>query len=377
MLKGDSFDVVVAGAGPAGAVAALSLARAGVRVGLLDKARFARPKVCGGVLGPGAQQTLDELGLWASIERTCHRVQRVDVSVNARRPASWQGPFWAARRAIFDDILVQAAVGAGARLLESVAVHSPLLTGDDVVQGVRCQRTDGDKGRFEIRATVTILATGACSKTLRRFGVCARTTPSALAMRAHWRAPQADPDRILMAFEDDRAATWAIPLGDDLFNVGAALVVGDDGRVVGDLNRLLERTMERGRVLGDALRGGRPVDRAVGAPMRMALEGARPWKAGLLVAGEALGTTHPLTGQGLWASMESGRLAAMATLGALGTGQGQSLDAYVKLLRRDGWDRPQRWDGSVLGQAGAALRLANGPLRAFPALSRWVMGRFL
>ena len=53
------FDVLVVGAGPAGSVAALVLARAGVRVRLLDRARFPRHKLCGDTLNPGALAILD------------------------------------------------------------------------------------------------------------------------------------------------------------------------------------------------------------------------------------------------------------------------------------------------------------------------------
>ena len=55
-------DVLICGAGPAGAIAALVLARAGARVRLLDRARFPREKLCGDTLNPGA---LAMLGGWA------------------------------------------------------------------------------------------------------------------------------------------------------------------------------------------------------------------------------------------------------------------------------------------------------------------------
>ena len=56
-------DVVIAGAGPAGAIAATVLARAGVRVLVLDRARFPRDKLCGDTLNPGALAILARLGL--------------------------------------------------------------------------------------------------------------------------------------------------------------------------------------------------------------------------------------------------------------------------------------------------------------------------
>src|ERR1700748_2466048 len=57
------FDVVVAGAGPAGSVAALVLARGGARVALVDKASFPRDKACGDLVGPRGVQVLAELGV--------------------------------------------------------------------------------------------------------------------------------------------------------------------------------------------------------------------------------------------------------------------------------------------------------------------------
>ena len=56
-------DVVIAGAGPAGAIAALVLARAGVKVALFDRARFPRPKLCGDSINPGALAILRRLDL--------------------------------------------------------------------------------------------------------------------------------------------------------------------------------------------------------------------------------------------------------------------------------------------------------------------------
>src|SRR5262249_40290799 len=57
------FDAVVVGAGPAGSVAALVLARGGARVALADKASFPRDKACGDLVGPRGVQVLAELGV--------------------------------------------------------------------------------------------------------------------------------------------------------------------------------------------------------------------------------------------------------------------------------------------------------------------------
>ena len=57
------LDVLIAGAGPAGAMAALVLARAGARVVVIDRERFPRDKLCGDTLNPGAVRLLASFGL--------------------------------------------------------------------------------------------------------------------------------------------------------------------------------------------------------------------------------------------------------------------------------------------------------------------------
>src|SRR5690349_10834123 len=61
-------EVLIAGAGPAGAIAALMLARAGVRVLIVDRAKFPRDKICGDTLNPGALRILARHGLRQAID---------------------------------------------------------------------------------------------------------------------------------------------------------------------------------------------------------------------------------------------------------------------------------------------------------------------
>src|SRR5438132_3885802 len=118
-------DVVMVGAGPAGAVAATVLARAGVRVRLIDRAAFPRDKLCGDTVNPGALAALRQLGLNEAIERRGLEVNGMrvtgptGVSIEGRYPAGLTGR--ALVRRDLDWALLEHAIAAGAQVEAGVA----------------------------------------------------------------------------------------------------------------------------------------------------------------------------------------------------------------------------------------------------------------
>src|SRR3954471_20836236 len=90
-------DVLVVGAGPAGAIAATVLARAGARVVLLDRAAFPRDKLCGDTLNPGTLAILRRLGVAGRVDRNGLRVDGMlitgerGVAVSASYPDGLSG----------------------------------------------------------------------------------------------------------------------------------------------------------------------------------------------------------------------------------------------------------------------------------------------
>src|ERR671917_123538 len=75
-------EVLIVGAGPAGAIAALMLARAGVRVLLVDRARFPRDKLCGDTLNPGALRVLERAGLRDRVESVSRPLEGMLITGN-------------------------------------------------------------------------------------------------------------------------------------------------------------------------------------------------------------------------------------------------------------------------------------------------------
>ena len=128
-MSTENVDVLIAGAGPAGTIAATILARAGTRVMVVDRARFPRDKLCGDTLNPGALAVLQRLGLADRVEQ---RGLRLDgMILTGERGVRVQGVYSvypdrrygrAIVRRELDAALLSSAIEAGARFDEGVMV---------------------------------------------------------------------------------------------------------------------------------------------------------------------------------------------------------------------------------------------------------------
>jgi 2-polyprenyl-6-methoxyphenol hydroxylase-like FAD-dependent oxidoreductase len=166
-------DVVIAGAGPAGAIAATLLARAGVHVLVLDRARFPRPKLCGDTINPGTYAILRRLGL----EAVTARAMPIDGMIltgagNVRIEGRYGDACgYSISRTDLDLALVTAAAGAGARIEQETLVDGPIVdtSRGASVAGVIVKGRSGKPLRLPAR--VTIAADGRYSRVARAVGL--------------------------------------------------------------------------------------------------------------------------------------------------------------------------------------------------------------
>jgi menaquinone-9 beta-reductase len=317
-----SCDVLVVGAGPAGSACAQQLARAGFKVLLVDQHEFPRDKVCGDALIPDAHTAFGRLGVHHEVMKLARRASHLGCVGPKGGRVDVPGRLAVLPRLELDDILRRAALRAGARWLAPARYEAPLVDSGDRVERVIGARLKLDGGEMhDVRATWTVLATGAVPQALMAAGVCDRRTPSGVALRGYVRnLAMAGRFKTLDVVWHKALAGgygWIFPCPDGVFNVGVGLAhsheAGDDGReAMSDVNlrELFERFCSVYPPAGELVAGGEKLGPLKGAPLRCSLAGARFSRPGLLVTGEAAGSTYAFTGEGIGKAMETGILAA-------------------------------------------------------------------
>lgn len=305
--------MLVIGAGPAGSAAAQVLAGGGLRVLLADRLPFPRDKVCGDALIPDALQALGELGLHDRVLGRSHVARSVRIYAPDSRYAAITGQCACLPRAELDEILRKAAVDAGATFVAPLRAIAPLET-DGAVRGAVLQDQRA-RDCLEVRAPLTILATGAASDVLKRFGMCLRVRPSATAARCYVRVrPDAAAAYNHLAISYDSEICpgygWIFPGPDHTFNIGIGYVYDGPSPKDRNVRRLLDRFIEVFPPAAALIRGAISTSPLKGAPLRTAMTGARTARPGLLVVGEAAGLTYSFTGEGIGKALQSGILAA-------------------------------------------------------------------
>ena len=309
--------VVIVGAGPAGSAAAITLARGGADVVVIDKATFPRDKCCGDGLTTGALRRLEHLGLDPATMPSWQTVDDVVVrSVSGRVfrfPMPRDRGVYAAvvRRTELDHALVQLARAAGAEVREGVGVAGMARAADG---GVRVSTDDGDV----LDADFVIAADGVWSAVRKLTG--ANDEDGYLgewhAFRQYRKSTTEASRDLWVLFEEDLRPgyAWSFPLADDIVNVGIG-ILRKPGEPTKDLGRRFRDVLARAQfvdVIGESAEESKalawPIPARVEKTALDALDGR------VLFVGDAARATDPMTGEGIGQALETGEYAAMAIL---------------------------------------------------------------
>lgn len=355
-------DVIVAGAGPAGSTAAAVLAQRGLRVILCDRSVFPRDKTCGDGLITDTIQVLKRLGLYEQVSSQAYCGTHLRIVSPGGVHLVCKTPFLVMPRLEFDDVLFAHARQAGAEFRQ-VIVEAPIETNGHVAGIVG--RTASGSSTVELRAPLTVLATGAAAQVLQRFDPTARSVASAMAIRIYGRPARPLPDsHPIIALEKDLLPgyTWAFPTHTGLVNVGVGVISGRGARRSLNLRDRLDRLIEGGGLLGGILGPVKVESEYRGAPLRTGLTGSSFGRPGLAIVGDAAGTTYPISGEGIGKAMESSLLVAElierdVSLPSVGIEYRELLQARYR-ERFVGYQRAEWWM-TLPGVADYVARRAN------------------
>ena len=377
----ESIDVIIAGAGPAGSVAATVLARAGTRVMVVDRARFPRDKFCGDTLNPGALALLQRLGLAGRVEQRGLRIDGMILTgergvrvqaVYAAFPGRRVGRSMIRRE--FDATLLAGAIEAGARFEEGVRVRAPLMHDGSAGPQVRGLLVAGRDGRsLRLPAIVTIAADGRRSAVACSLGLlCHPPSPRRWAVGGYFQSVDGLSSFGEMHVRRDHYVGVA-PVPDGLANV---CFVSGQRRQFSDPRQLLQRVIEGDAQLRDRFARARLVGPlTVMGPL--AVDEGAAGMPGVLLAGDAAGFIDPITGDGIRLAMRGGELAARAALEMLSTNSRNGHEQLAR-WRREEFGRKWRFNrairtlvGSDVGVwvGGVCAAMAPGILRKAIAIA--------
>jgi geranylgeranyl reductase family protein len=347
------LDVIVVGAGPAGACAAIHCARAGLRVGLLDKASFPRDKTCGDAVLPPALAILDELGLLGELRRLPHAARRTLAigGETGRFDVPLPADVIVCRRRDFDNLLFVHASRLAHEVLAPFSV-SGLLMEDGRVRGVRGSAKGG--GEVELRSKLVIGADGANSIVARLQGMQPDEREWLVATREYYAGVDAEALAGLdFNFLDECAPGyfWIFPAGAGITNVGVGVARRSLKEKGLSLRALHARMLAAPRVR-ELLGGAKPVEKLVAWNLPVAMRDRQRHGAGVLLCGDAAGVINPLWGDGIDTAMFSGKLAAEHAARAVAAGAftaddlaGYSEDLWKSLGPRFAFDT--HWRGQL------------------------------
>ncbi len=324
-------DVIIAGAGPAGAICAAYLARAGVDVLLIDKELFPRDKACGDMLREGIVKHIEKLEAVDVLDEKSTCIRKIKLVGSAGSEATVPFECYALPRFELDKLLVDTAKSWGVEVRQGCRLV-------DVIRenGKVCGAIVREKGtEYEIRSQFVIGADGVDSQLVKCLGGVPDEAPDGiwLGVRGHFKGVRLDRNLTKDQYDaggvfgfDDKigpAYFWALPVGRDgvkrgLCNVGV-LVKGRDecdsdgliARLEGWMNsENIKPMFDESEQIG-SWAFGRIAD---------STQLRKPAGEGYLLIGDAAAKVAPLFGDGLSAAADTAKAAADAVEAAFKSG---------------------------------------------------------
>jgi digeranylgeranylglycerophospholipid reductase len=323
------YDVIICGAGTAGATTAFTIAKRGYSVLLIDKKSKEKigDKTCGDALASHHPETLKKLIGLPSIPESIveHSVDGMDlIAPDREHKLRLDGPTirgFSFNRLKLGQWLLSLAEGAGAEVSACTRVKKPLFK-ENVISGVKIRREADDADR-DITARVVVDASGASGLLRRQLPASSHIdrVVSKEDMMVAWRSIYEIPEHtfetpsILEVYWDQNQTpggyTWVFPKSQHRVNIGLGLMTLPDHRGPHDIFDSFVRTnwefMKKQLVTIDSSGGIAPMRRPIDTMV----------DDNFILVGDAACQVNPVHGGGIGPSMLGGALAGITASDAL------------------------------------------------------------
>ena len=323
----NTYDVIIVGAGPAGAAAGLYAARNGLKALMVDKEKFPRDKICGDALSGKSVAVLRELDLLEKTQNLPgahiqsivfsspdHASFRIDLKKTSLKNIP-KG--FVIRRKNFDAFMFNEAKQAVSQTLENFTV-TDLILEDGYVQGIK-GTTKGQEGELSFYSNIVLGADGYKSVVARKLGLYEHDPKHwVVALRCYYKNIADLTDQIELHYVDEviPGYFWIFPLEDGYANVGIGMLHEYIKRQNVDLKKALEDSINS-EYFRDRFKNAEPMEKPIGWNLPVGSKRRKSYANGLMLLGDAAGLIDPFTGEGIGNAMYSAKYAIQTAMDAI------------------------------------------------------------
>lgn len=318
MVK-SSYDIVIAGGGPAGSSLAIRTAAAGFSVLLVEQKKFPRDKLCGEFISPECIPHFDELGVSDEIEAAggtalnetvFYRRNGKGVSVRSEWFGGSGSTALGLSRGVMDDVLLRHARQAGATVVEEASVRNLIL---DRSRAVGVELIDKKRNSLSVDAKLLIDATGR-SRSLARL--CDDKQPDRsparhVAFKTHLNGAAIEPG-VCEIYVYNGGYGGCNRIENGLYDLCFIAASGDVKRLGSSADRIMREVVFSNHRAAAALHEAEVVKPWLAVPIQRFGRGKLIPREGIITVGDAAAFIDPFTGSGMLMALQSAKIAAAA-----------------------------------------------------------------
>lgn len=309
-----SYDVVIAGGGPAGSSLAIRLALAGMSVLVAEQKRFPREKLCGEFISPECLSHFDELGVLPTISSQSSRiVETVFYACSGRSvkvPSKWFGTddtvALGLSRSEMDEVLLRRAARLGVVVCEDSTAIGVLTEGERVT-GVKLRIGKGDE--VDVVAKLVVDATGRSRSIARYADPLEKTGTRArhVAFKTHLTGPDVATG-VCEIYSYGCGYGGCNLVEGGKFNLCFIVSADIAKRCGSDPERVLREIVSTNPRARDAMKNAVAIDPWLAVPIQRFGRGSLTPRAGLVTVGDSAAFIDPFTGSGILLALQSSKI---------------------------------------------------------------------